>query len=520
MKNKKRGQRREDRGERTEERGQRRGERKRVSPHNDSRNARYAGLVDVDVEERENNGHHPSPRAARAEQENSRAAMTFKNYFQTNPSSKTKASERNISIIRHLLIVSLTVSGVLCGGLTYYVFGKYEAQLAKGQFSSSVRSHFGSLTNFLDIQFHVNFQYAATIGVFCPSQSDWPNCTLPYEEVTKLTNSLHTLSKKSAFLVTPIVTPEQRQDFETFARKYYQTDGHYPNGTGATGIFALGPNSTHVKSTGSPERPYDIFLPILLVSNVTVNSQTLLYDVYSNPMRQSSITHALDCIDERLGSGSELAQQQCSAFMDDNNSEDLTSFLATPIFPQNDPSVVVGFSGSKFSWETALSSKGSENFDFQCEITSSTSSVVHTYLINHGKAKRIDRIKEYPHSNNLFYSQLKQSFVLLPEEMSSSETVYTITYYSDEETISQLIPAIACLCCFGITLFLSMVFLFFDALIKREALDSHMLLDSKRTYVRFISHEIRYQTTPDQNPTFLSHIFLFHPSLSLSLGHH
>jgi hypothetical protein len=434
--------------------------------------------------------------------------MTPKNYFQTNASTKTKKSQRNISILRYLLIISLIFTGLICGGLSYSIFGKYEAQLARGQFHHSIETHFNSLRNFLDIQFHVNLQYAATIGVFCPSQSHWPNCSLPYEVITQLTNSLHTLSKRSEFLVVPIVKSEERIAFETFALDYYQQDSHYPNGTGfssdfnGSGIFMLGPNSIHLKSpnhTASPGTSRDIFLPILFVSNATSNSKTLLYDFYSDPKSKPSLSRALDCVDKRNGispSDSNSAQDKCSVFIDDEISRDLSSILVTPIFPQDDPSVLVGFSGTKFSWETALSATSYGNFDFQCEITSSTSAVVHRYLIDHGKAKSIEHIKKYPHSNNLFYTPLKRSFRLIPEEMTSSETVYTITYYSDEETTSQLIPVLACLSCFAITFFLSMIFLCFNLLINREALHSHMLLDSKRTYVRFISHEIRYVYSP------------------------
>ena len=53
------------------------------------------------------------------------------------------------------------------------------------------------------------------------------------------------------------------------------------------------------------------------------------------------------------------------------------------------------------------------------------------------------------------------------------------------------IPVWACVVCNAITLSMAVLFLIYDWLVKRESVENKMLLDSKRVFVRFVSHEIR-----------------------------
>jgi hypothetical protein len=402
----------------------------------------------------------------------------------------SQKSTQYISFLRILLLITIALAGIISGGLSYYLIRKYQVQYENTHFHTTIHDHFRSVESSFNLQLQANIQVATMLGWACPSAADWPNCAIPSREFVSLTTSLSSMSKIPLFVVSPIVRPDNRHSFEEFAMNYLKSDGGYPNQTGWSnfgfGIFDSNENFTHTQSpnhTDPTTSAHDILLPVLYSSPMTAGY--ILANTYTGPVFKPSIDKVFDCLDHSAGNNCSVITD----FIPEQLSK--VSSIATPIFPANDPGAVVGFAGASFSWETFLSSSRAHDFQFQCSIKSNTSPTVRTYTIKNGVAHESSGINHYSSSTDNFWHQSKNSFILDPDGIVSSDTKYTVTYYSSNDAPSKIFAVIACVSCIGITLLISIIFTGFNALMEREERETNLLLNSKRTFVRFVSHEIR-----------------------------
>lgn len=424
------------------------------------------------------------------------------NYKYTSPEliNYSKKSKEKISFLRIFLFLSILTAGGLSGCFSYIFIRSYQLKFYELDFNNMIQDNFRLIQKSLNSQLKLNIAVAVSFGLACPNKSNWPNCVMSSNEFIARTKPLVSLAQIRQFSLFPIVTPENRQSFEAFALNYYKTDGNYPNTTGYSsfgpGIFDFSYNGEHIKSPNHTDpsiTKYDILTPVLQISDVRAAPDFLLSNAHSDPSIRISMDDALDCIAENLNNtNSEIIQSKCSAITDYIPTYwNIYSGFGTPIFPANDPTTIVGFTGALFNWESVLTAISHYDANYQCVIESTTSDQKHYYIIENGVAHESNSIKMYNSKSDKFNRRLKQKYILNVEGMFSSRTVYSITYYSTNKAPSTFFATIACICCIGITLLISFIFGIFSILIKGETTEANMLLDSKRAFVRFISHEIR-----------------------------
>jgi hypothetical protein len=401
----------------------------------------------------------------------------------------TKSAEK-ISFLKVLLLFSLTFTGILSGGLCYYSIRRYQTLFDDQHFHGVVHDHFKSTKKSFSLQLKANVAIATALSFACSSISKWPNCKVSSPDVSSHTAPLADISGVKLFSVAPIVRPENRKAFEAFAVKYYATDGGYPKGSGVSGIFRY-ENGERVKSpnhTDPTTHRHDILVPLLYSS--APSQSDFLINTYDDSTLRPTLDEVYDCVTNASYTATVPPQSSCSTISPFIPTE-VSSAIATPIRPYYNPDTVVGFVAAVFSWETLFSTAVQHDFDFQCSIQSDSSPVAQTFTIKNGVAHATTGITHFPPSFDGFWRQPKQSFILNPEDILVKETKYTVTYYSSTTSPSPLLAVAASVSCVGITCLISLIFVFFNTLIARAALEASMLLDSKRTYVRFVSHEIR-----------------------------
>ena len=423
-------------------------------------------------------------------------------------SSDLGGSPSKISILRVLLIVSITSAGLLSGGFSYYFIRKYQHKLYEQEFNNLIEDNYKLMKQSLFVKSEINRQIATIFGRACPTLNHWPSCVLSSKEFIDRTDSLVSVSQITQFAITPIVKPENKEEFENFAKNYYKNDGGYPSGAGissfGTEIYSYDSNFNRVPTSNhSKFGHYDIFLPVLQVSNIPFGVTSLLFDTHSDPAIGRTGENILDCVnhmvqEKGLNISSNVdrveIQKSCSFMTDFIPTFGLkSSVIGTPIFPINDTDptnlVVVGISGSLFSWSSILSSTSRVDSEFFCVIESSTNIVKLYYEVNNGIVTDYQFPEYSKKSIDDFNNHFKKSYVL--NSNNKNETIYTITYYSTNEAPSKYLAILACCCCIGITIIISVIFFCFNILIKRKAVEANVLLDSKRIFVRFLSHEIR-----------------------------
>jgi hypothetical protein len=404
----------------------------------------------------------------------------------TSPHTK---SQQNTSFLRLLLLITLTLTGVATGGLCYYFIRSSQIFYDIAQFEGKIHDHFQSTKNAFNLQLQANIAVSTALATTCPHASQWPNCKIPSHQLMSRTGALSTMTGVIMFTIGPIVRPENRKSFEKFAVNNYATDGGYPQGAGHPfSIFEFdGVSRTRAPNhTDLSKQRRDILVPILY--NTLPLYDFFLIDTYRDLPTGPTVDEILDCVNNKTSSSPSDHHHSCSTITDFFGSY---SAIATPIIPPNDPDTVVGVAAAVFSWETLFSTAAQQNFDFQCSVQSDSSPLIQTFVIKNGIARATTSITHSTPSTDGFWKQSKHSFTLNPEGILVNETKYTMTYYSSNNAPSVIFAAVAGVSCLGITFVISMIFVIFNALMAREALQASMLLDSKRTYVRFVSHEIR-----------------------------
>ena len=406
------------------------------------------------------------------------------------PPSHPHTLTKYIPFVRVLLLITIALAGIISSTLSYYFIRKDQTQHEKAHFEGLVHDHFRGVQSSFNQQLQANIQVATLLGWACPLASDWPNCAISSKQFESLTRTLSSMTQIPLFVVAPIVRPTNRHSFEEFAMNYFETDGAFPNGTGWSdfgfGIFDYDQENNRTQSpnhTDPTTSVHNILVPMLYSS--LISADYYLANTYTDPVFQSPIDKVLDCVNQS-------AANNCSSISDFIPLQlSKVSSIVTPIFPAHQPKTIVGFSGALFSWETFLSISKTHDFNFQCSIKSSTSSTVRTYSIKNGIAQESSGIVHYSPSADKFWHQSKNSLTLNPDGIVSSDVQYTITYYSSNDDPSKIFAVIASISCLGITLLISIIFSGFNTLMETEERETNLLLDSKRTFVRFVSHEIR-----------------------------
>jgi hypothetical protein len=366
-----------------------------------------------------------------------------------------------------------------------------------------VDDHFRSLQYLLHIQFHLNLQLAMIMGMHCSKSSMWPNCLMSSREFNTRTYSLLAMSEVKQFGVTILVEPNERISFENFSKNYYLTDGGYANTSVLLdpflGIYDLSPNSTDPpfrspNHTNPEVSKYDLLAPLVLL---TGDRTTVPYlsNTHHDPLLQKAIDQVLDCVNRTESSspgnlGYEI-RQRCTTNVDLHLLDDSSSMVLTPILPGDDPSSkdVVGFTQGYFSWKSVLSVSTYQDYDFSCTISSSNVDT-HSFFVKNGVASEVKTIRKGHDPTTV-----KRTFRVNSYSTTADE-IYTITYHSFSTPPSRIFAIITCLCCVVMTIIISFIFISFTTLINRQTIEANRLLDSKRTFVRFISHEIRSHSSP------------------------
>jgi hypothetical protein len=404
-------------------------------------------------------------------------------------------STKYTSLLRMILLITLTFTGLTSGGLCYYFIRHSQTLYEVLRFTDHASDHFNSIKQLFQLQIKANIALATAVSIACPTSAQWPNCPVPSLDFLSQTSSLSSMSGIMLFTVSPIVQPDDRISFEKFALNTERGNRTQTDDT-FLGIYEYDDVGQRIKSpnhTISTTHHHDILLPLLYTSLPS----PFLLNIYDDPNVSSTIDEILDC----MNTSSSSSDHTCSTLSHFLESDDLST-IRTPII-ELDSHHVVGFVGAMFSWESLFSTANQPDFDFQCSIQSDMSPIILTFMIKGGLAHATTEIIHPPPSKDGFWKQSSHSFLLNSNEMLVQDLKYTIIYYSSNTSPSSLFALGVGVSCVGVTLLISLIFLIFNILIARETFAVSLLLDSKRTYVRFVSHEIRSVILPLS--TLLSH---------------
>jgi hypothetical protein len=391
---------------------------------------------------------------------------------------KRESHSRNqIRFFRILLLFVIIGFGITAGWVLFSIINSHQLVLYENDFDTMVSSNHRAIEHSLLVKQSLNTQVAIDSGLNCPLLSDWPYCQVDVARFPARTRILREVAEIGHFVIAPIVRPEARQSFEAKARIYSPKS--------IFGIFTLDSNGMPIPSPWhSNDTMFDITVPVLQVSDVAVAQDIFLIDLYTIGLVQTELNDIIQCV----GTGA-VPQDQCSTISDiiPSGGSNVALF-STPIVPYLNSSEIVGFALSEFTWESVITSTALENSNFDCLLESTSTTEKLYFSVKNGVVKEIRR-------ENLKTDQrrMKKTFSLASTSSSSlgGEPKYQITYYSVVRKPSQYLAIVVFVCCIGMAGFISAIFTMYNYLVKQEVKETNELLDSKRVFVRFISHEIR-----------------------------
>lgn len=247
---------------------------------------------------------------------------------------------------------------------------------------------------------------ASIFAIDFPDAEEWPFVARPgYVETV---DSVAQISSSVSIAMIPLVTPDdgEAEMWQEFARDYYRETG-YPETAGVSefgfGIWANDASEPKLYSDGrvpdiSGETSYNSTNKVLfpIFQHNKGNSKSLLLNVHANKFRGCAIDSILACSSERTStdkpSGEEDSKPRNCAVVTDRVELVVrpgpAALLYQPIYPKNDPDVLVGVMGSSMHWEEILSNvvyPSSEKEDvtgLACVVSSSETAF--TFLIEDG----------------------------------------------------------------------------------------------------------------------------------------
>jgi signal transduction histidine kinase/CheY-like chemotaxis protein len=421
------------------------------------------------------------------------------------------ATKRSKSVVvgRGLFTVFLLIVAAILGFLSYYFLTESENALVEEQYYSMVASALTATQTLATNKLLHGSDVMAKVASFsAPDAAEWPFIWVDgYFDIVK---SVTPTSAWTGLHLCPIVSPEVLPEWEEFAYgKYKETFGNDTD-AGARSHFGAGVwiqdssidtvdnrmhDTTGVSLHGSP---YDMIAPKFQHASGD-KSGYIMMNVHGFKTQSQALDAVINCTkSERPNdptkncqalSGMNVPMVQPTAFAEMGT----FSFIATPIFPKNDPDTLVGFIFGAIWWVEVMEEvfpSDAEGIDCVMKGTFEDSASVYSYTIKDGSGVFVGPGDLHDPK----YDEFKMEEVLIEPDMSGFSAVYTLTCYPNDnfsEVYTTVNPIAAAIGAVMIIIITSALFFLYDRFVTKEFDSKNEYLEAKRQFVRFVSHEVR-----------------------------
>lgn len=403
---------------------------------------------------------------------------------------------REIAIIKTAYMVFFISVAAVFAFAAYYVTSRTEidnADTAYDQLEDQLRE---DLVERFTTHVYGAHTMATSVGSFYSSADAWP--LLSVSNFEGIADSMLNTTGSLNLALYPLVSPSEITQFNDFAYDFYENN--YPAGTGVSsvgkGIFSTGEfnGSTVVyrDTTGETflyDSKYDILTPLFQSSRLEQSElhQFFMFNFHSIPQVGQTLDDILDCaalrvndMNLRCGRSTELVLF---------NSQDPSTFVYDPIYPADNDTEVVGFIGITIRWKLFLNDVFDNSINgILCVLEVGDSK--HVYSVENGQVEYLGETSQDVRSsfttlleitdNGLVLTNASSVFILKLYRLNSFDADFT----SNTGTKSCIIVASVFLLSYSL-------FYLYDFLVKKEFDAGRQIVEAKRRFVRFISHEVR-----------------------------
>lgn len=418
-----------------------------------------------------------------------------------------KPSKLKIVFLRFVLILTLLGSGAMCGYFGYKITKDLQHKIFIAQYNSITDQMHQLVTRDLMNKVTASRAFASALGILCPYQHSWPNCTLPTRIFDELALSLQKITKLNNIGSVFRLNPSNKDGFEEFAYDFYKSEisqGYLPEGVGLTdageGVWYVDKyKNVHLETDGchNPTNPTDCGInPVVQFTKMKSHPNMAMFNTHMNP----PIAAATDAITKCFESGAD----SCEALITEINPYQLYSLWSTPvfspssgtyvpIFPAGNKSNIVGFVSVRNDWDDTFNSKNIPNY-IDLTLVLSTYKYDITYNLTDTKMNA----SGFGDLHNPKFSHYRNNYLLTPMT-GLGGIAYNLTFYPTQAFydyyIDPNVPIFVCIGAVAVIVLTSIIILTYSWLESTEAVEKDQVIEAKANFINFISHEIRTPMT-------------------------
>jgi hypothetical protein len=395
-------------------------------------------------------------------------------------------------VLRVVVLISYVCAAVLCGWVTFRSVSSVAHSSAVDLFNSVADQ--GLVTVHKRLQ---NMEYGGLVlaNMYRYSDSAWPNAYLA--GFTDIAGQLAATSQMESFAFMPLVKEPELGAFEQFIFPAWDADPSVPATAAFTpqgrGVFDFcDPDPTCIRRVnGTATAEYPFYLPLTQVhASATTPSSLVGIDIASSP---NTDTHhrAYDCV---VGQTTAAAARACKAydlvylpFLSDS----LQLRMIVPIVLDDTEDTVtsdlslVGFIGGVVLAEELLADLVPA-FVGRLTYVLQWGEQAYTFCIKKGKVVQLSVGDQHDRKHS---SKGRQQIVLHKADIQLS--IYPTDEYFTHAQGSNVNALAAAFGVAGMIMLCSLLFLLYDLAVSRASTRQGAALETKRRFVRFISHEVR-----------------------------
>jgi signal transduction histidine kinase len=403
-------------------------------------------------------------------------------------SSKDGVHRNNFRLVIALGLLVLT--GFVGWG-SYYAVYYFEDVASNGEFQSLAQQVETSTRHSMVRKILAMTSSSNLLGMVCNDPGHWPNCSLPMKSFFNITDPLIDMGEMRTLGFAPILTPDQVPAFEEFAYKTYEEEGYGNLGISSFGKGISSVNATtgdryhDTKGPGVNNSKHQILTPVLQIGKIAENSGVVMFNLYSQTTRITAIDAMIDCFS---GGG---RNAECVSITDIIHLVQDKEFrpavlVIHPVTAFDDPDKLVGLYSLVMNWDTVFSNVV-PNFVEGIDIVLTGSDKDYTFNIHDGNTG----LKSSDDSHDSKYDSTGRHFQI---PFFTGPITYSISIYRSDAFNAKYrtdLPIYACVVAMLVMLFICAFLVTYDQTVQKAVLERELVMDTKRLFVRFISHEMR-----------------------------
>ncbi|CAJ1947755.1 unnamed protein product [Cylindrotheca closterium] len=400
----------------------------------------------------------------------------------------------------------LAAVGLAFAFSAFFLFGEGEADLGELQYEAMAERASIIALQIMERKRLGLLTLSSVISGANPDARVWPQVQLTNFEV--IANNLMKTADDYNMGFAPFVTPEQVESFEKHSYDFYETNRSpepFPEGTAISpfgkGIYAVDPSTSERfhDTTGEVHwnSPNRILTPLLHHSGGP--EKYLLSNLHADEALGSLIDGIIDC----ANSTSSLDDCTILSSISPNiigwkpyDSDGAWGILLHPVYAQRSPETLSGLVLTSLRWSEIFNGAFANSVSGVYAVLEANDGSSYTYVIQEGQAVLLGE----GDLHDTEYNDFRQETNLESKDRGNlnffgeASVSYTLVLYPSEEFFDSFSTANPMLSSIGVVMILvvtSALFVMYDVLIRREYLVKKDLVEAKRKFIRFVSHEVR-----------------------------